>query len=198
MVNFKLPDIPESEQTPLVKGLLELIEQLANDVERLTHTVEAQKEEIAALKDEINILKGQKKRPKFKPSNLDESTQDEDDSAPQSKKSKKRPGSDKHSKNSRLSIDKTVTLYPDEPLPDGARFKGYRDYVVQDIEITAKATRYRRAWYQLADGSTSVTALPAGLEGHHFGVQLRSYILHQYHQCQVTQPLSVIPHLIKY
>ena len=58
---IKLPDIPEEEQTPLVKELLEIIEQLAERVQR-------QDEEIQQLKDEIAVLKGEKKRPKFKPS----------------------------------------------------------------------------------------------------------------------------------
>jgi hypothetical protein len=41
----------------------------------------------------------------------------------------------------------------------------------------------------LPDGSTVTATLPNGQQGHHFGIKLRSYILYQYHQCQVTQPL---------
>jgi hypothetical protein len=66
-MKFELPDIPEAEQTPLVKGLLLIVEQLVEQNQR-------QQEEIKLLKDEINILKGQKKRPVFKPSKMDEST----------------------------------------------------------------------------------------------------------------------------
>jgi hypothetical protein len=61
---INLPDIPEQEQTLLVKSLLGIIEQL---VER----VQQQDEEIAKLKDEVNILKGEKKRAVFKGSKLD-------------------------------------------------------------------------------------------------------------------------------
>jgi len=50
-----LPDIPEHDQTSLVKTLLAFIQQLAEQVQQ-------QAEEIARLKDEINILKGEKKR----------------------------------------------------------------------------------------------------------------------------------------
>jgi len=63
----QLPDIPEEEQTELVKTLLALLEQFAARIVLLEETV-------VGLKDEINILKGEKKRPKFKPSNLDKST----------------------------------------------------------------------------------------------------------------------------
>ncbi len=31
--------------------------------------------------------------------------------------------------------------------------------------------------------------LPKGLKEQHFGHELRSYILYQYHHCQVSQPL---------
>ena len=55
---LSLPDIPEQDQTPAVKTLLGLVEQL-------TERVQQQDEEIALLKDEINILKGEKKRPVF-------------------------------------------------------------------------------------------------------------------------------------
>ena len=64
-MEIKLPNIPEEEQTPLVKGLLAIIEQLSERVQR-------QEEEIGHLKDEIAVLKGEKKRPRFKPSKLDQ------------------------------------------------------------------------------------------------------------------------------
>ena len=60
MKNFpQLPDIPEEQQTPLVKALLGLLEQYSTRIVLLEETV-------AGLKDEINILKGEKKRPTFK------------------------------------------------------------------------------------------------------------------------------------
>ena len=67
---FELPDIPEEEQTPIVKGLSSIVEQLIEHSQK-------QKEEIDVMKDEIRILKGEKKRPKIKPSKLDESTNED-------------------------------------------------------------------------------------------------------------------------
>ena len=67
-MKIELPDIPESEQTPLVNRLMLIIEQLVQQSQR-------QQEEINLLKDEINILKGQKKRPVFKASKMDENTE---------------------------------------------------------------------------------------------------------------------------
>ena len=60
---IELPNIPEEEQTPRVKELLVISEQLAERVQR-------QGEEIQRLKDEIAILKGEKKRPTFKASKM--------------------------------------------------------------------------------------------------------------------------------
>jgi hypothetical protein len=70
-----LPDIPESDQTPVVKALLGLVDQLIDRVQQ-------QGEEIALLKDEINILKGEKKRPVFKGSKLDKNTRSDHLSKP--------------------------------------------------------------------------------------------------------------------
>ena len=89
-----LPSIPEQEQTPLVKSLLGIIEQLVEHVEK-------QDEEIAHLKDEINILKGEKKRPVFKGGKLDKNTSQNSDKG---KKPKKRAGSNKKNKTAKLTI----------------------------------------------------------------------------------------------
>jgi hypothetical protein len=69
-MKFELPQIPEAEQTPVVRGLLVLVEKL------IEHT-QKQQEEMDVLKDDIKVLKGEKKRPKFKASKLDESTNEE-------------------------------------------------------------------------------------------------------------------------
>jgi hypothetical protein len=180
-MQINLPNISQSEQTPLVKRLLEVNEQLFQTVER-------QREEIELLKDEVNVLKGLKKKPTFKPSQLDKSTETNSDSEPD-KSARKRSGSAKRQKNKNLTIHQTEIVQPEAVLPEGARLKCYRDHFVQDLIIHAHNTRYRLAHYQLPDGSTLTAKLPNGLQNQHFGVQLRSYLLYQYHQCQVTQPL---------
>ena len=83
---FLMPPIPESERTPLVIALLGVIEGLAARVQQ-------QDEEIALLKDEIRILKGGKKRPHFKPSKMDEQTE-ETRRGEGAEEDQRRPGSD--------------------------------------------------------------------------------------------------------
>ena len=126
-----LPDIPESDQTPVVKALLGLVEQLIEQVQQ-------QGEEIALLKDEINILKGEKKRPVFKGSKLDKNIKSNHSSKTSSKK---RPGSGKRKKTQKLVIHEDKVIKPDAPLPPGSRFKGYRDFVVQDLNIESHNIR---------------------------------------------------------
>jgi hypothetical protein len=178
-MKITLPKIPDSKRTPQVTELLGMIE-------RLCETVKQQREEITILKDEVQILKGQKKRPRFKPSKLDKDTDEKPNKTPENNK---RPGSAKRTKNDKLTVHQDKIIQPDVSLPDSARFKGYRDYIVQELNISPDNTRYRLAYYQLPDGSTVTATLPDEVAGQHFGVKLRSYILYQYHQCQVTQPL---------
>jgi len=126
-----LPSIPAAERTPLVETLLSLIEGLAQRVKK-------QEEDIAQLKDEIRALKGQKGPPRFKPSKMDEKTEPHQG---QQGKDQRRPGSEKRSKNAELVIHDEQIIALAMPIPEAARFKGYRDVVIQDLIIRAHNTR---------------------------------------------------------
>jgi hypothetical protein len=175
---IQIPDIPEEARTPLVKGLVDIIEHLAQKVRQ-------QEEEIAQLKDEIAALKGEKKRPHFKPSQLDKKAGREQDALEEGK----RPGSEKRSKTPSLVIHEEQVIAPAEAVPEGSRFKGYRDFVVQDLVIRAHNRCYRLERWETPDGRTLIGELPIAVRGRHFGVTLVGYILYQHHHCQVTQPL---------
>ena len=178
---FLMPSIPDSERTQLVIALLGVIEGLAARMQQ-------QDEEIALLKDEIRILKGGKKRPHFKPSKMDEQTE-EVARGEGADPDQRRPGSDKRSKTAELVIHDEQIIQPTRRIPKGSRFKGYRDIVIQDLVIRAHNTRYRLARWLTPKGDYVTGELPEHLAGQHFGATLRSYVLYQHHQCQVTQPL---------
>ena len=161
----KIPHIDESEVTPLVSELLNIIREQAREIDK--------------LKDEIAKLKGIKPKPNIKASNLDKNTEEKGPT------NGKRPGSAKRSK--KLEIDEEVVILPKE-IPVGAKFKGYAEFIVQDIEIRTHNTRYKLARYETPDGTYVTGELPPEIEGH-FGAKLRSLILYQHHHCHVTQPL---------
>ena len=163
----QLPDIPEAERTPLVEYLLGLVEALAEANQR-------QAERIQQLHDEIAILKGEKARPKFKPSGMVEGADpDADggkDAGDESDEEKpRRPGSSKRAKTQALEIHEKCLIAPQEPVPEGSRFKGYRDFIVQDLHIEAHNTCYRLEVWQTPEGEWLCGELPASLQGSHFG-----------------------------
>jgi hypothetical protein len=175
-MKMELPPIPPEERTPLVESLLALIYHLQDRVQQLEGTVQQ-------LRDEIAVLKGQKPRPQIAPSRLESP-------APQPRpEGSQRPGSAKRPKNAQLVITEVIRL-PVVDAPAGSVSKGYEEYVVQELEIQAKATRYLRERVRTPDGRSVLAALPENVvSGSHFGPQLISYILQQYHHNHVTQPL---------
>jgi hypothetical protein len=154
---------------------------------------EAQREEIQRLKDAIAILKGQKGRPKIKPSQLEKGKPGSAQEGGRTGSEHKRAGSAKRAKTAHLTIDQTEILRPAQ-VPPGSVFKGYQDYVVQELVIQGHTTRYRCERWQTPEGESVLGRLPAVLQGSHFGPRLRSYILYQYYQQHVTQPL-IVEHL---
>ena len=171
-----LPDIPEPERTPLIQQLLDIIALQQDRIQQL-------EERIQQLQDEIARLKGLKARPRIAPSTLEVPTR------PPRDPNAKRPGSAKRSKTAQLTITEDIVVRLDDH-PDEAVFKGYEDFVVQDLILKPRVIRYRRERWLTPDGTSLVAPLPADvLPGSHYGPDLICYILHQYHHQHVTQPL---------
>jgi Transposase IS66 family len=162
----------------LVETLLALLRQVLDRVAEVETANQL-------LRDEIAVLKGQKPRPQLRPSILALPANTETHG------SGRRRGKPRKPKTSELTIHREVSLHP-ASLPEGATFKGYEAYVVQDLVMQSENTKYLRARYALPEGGSLLAPLPAGVvpvAGGHFGANLVVYILDQYHQGQVTEPL---------
>ena len=159
------PDLDALSSTELKALVIALLER----VTVLERTVTAQR-------DEITRLKGGPGRPTLKPSGMERATQPK----PSSGKGKRGRGGPK---TARRVIHENRVVKATAPV--GSRFKGYEDFVVQDLVLRPHVVRYRRERWLTPDGHTVTAALPAGVRGH-FGAELHRFVLVQHHQGQVT------------
>lgn len=74
-----------------------------------------------------------------------------------------------------------------EELPEGAVFKGFQSFKIQDLKIETKVIELKRARYQLPDGKYIIAPMPDEFGDGHFGRELIQYILYQYHSNNVPQ-----------
>jgi hypothetical protein len=132
---------------------------------------------VVAQRDEIARLKGLPGRPTIKPSGMEKATQPK----PLAGKGKRRRGGGKKTARRTIHEDRLIKA----SVPAGSRFKGYEDFVVQDLVFRPLVVRYRRERWLTLDGQTITAPLPAGVSGH-FGAELRRFVLAQHHQGQVT------------
>jgi Transposase IS66 family len=147
--------------------------------ERLLAENAALAQAVAELRAEVAKLKGVKGRPVIKASGMEHGTKP--------KPAGKGRGT-KAGKVGRLTVDEERVIAAE--VPAGSRFKGYEDFLVQDLVLRPHVVRLRRERWLTPDGRTIVAPMPAGIVGH-FGPELRRFVLFQYHQGQVTVPRLV-------
>jgi hypothetical protein len=97
-------------------------------VTALVEIIRIQQEQIQELRDEIARLKGQKPKPKIKPSVLEKYFENKE----AKKEFKKRHGSTKREKTAKLEIHETVIVKANN-VPPASVFKGYEEFTVQGL-----------------------------------------------------------------
>jgi uncharacterized small protein (DUF1192 family) len=158
-------NLRDEDKTPLVRLLLQVIEEQA--------------QRITALEAEIARLKDPKKpASNSKPSALSKPT-----IVPRA--DGKRPGSEKRSKTKDLTIHAEIPV-PPKDLPSGSKLIRIDPYVVQDLVVEARNTRYLLETWQTPTGELLRGELPAGIRGH-FGPGLYSFALQQHYAAHVPQ-----------
>jgi hypothetical protein len=132
---------------------------------------------VLELSAEIARLKGVKGRPQVKPSGMAQAIA----AAPSRSKDAARNRRGK----SKAVVSETQVV--EVAVPEGSQFKGYEDYIVQDIVLRTRVIRYRRERWLTPDGKTVVAPLPSYISGH-FGPELRRLAVELYHEGQTTMP----------
>lgn len=177
----KKGDIPKASAEILSHPYVQYLHKV---VETLVKKVEILEQEVSELKDEISNLKKVPKKPKIKPSALDEEKGKKDKS-----KAEKRAGSEKRKKKKDLPIDESRKIEAKQ-VPKGWRLIRYKPYVVQDIIIRRNNIKYEREVWQSPDGAQRIVApLPSSIAGRDFGEEIRRYIISLYNESHVTQPI---------
>lgn len=171
MKDFDVASIPSDQVTPLVEMLLRMLQAL--------------REENVQLKEEIANLKGQKGRPKIKPSSLEK---------PKRSRDSTKSNQNDEAPLGRRKARKEERIIKPSNIPEGSRFKGYKIYTVQDLLIQATKIIFKLEVYATPEGKIIRGELPKEYSSGHFGPELLAHCLQLYHGGLMTQP-SVLEYL---
>lgn len=167
------------QDSPLVQSMAQLIQHQAEQIQRLTEQVSKLETTIDELKDEISRLNKTPKRPKFKSNKMEPRNR-------RKGKSQKKSSGDNKNICAPEKQRETIKVRA-EKVPQGARFKGYADFKVQELEIIVKEVTYKLEVWQAPNGKVIRAQLPKELRGKHFGSELRTLVINLYAQ-GMTQP----------
>jgi hypothetical protein len=170
---------PNSIQDPYARQCVII---LLNLTEGHLQQIAAFKEQIQLLRDEIARLKGQQGKPDIKPNlkpNGDHSSEEH----------RKEPKIwKKHSKRDLIEVHHTHILPLDlSTLPADIQFKGYEEYIVQELKLVSENTRFLRTkYYSPSTNQSYLAPLPRGFDSH-FGPGMKSLALFLGYQGNMSQ-----------
>ena len=167
--------LPEQDKTPLVRFLIQVIEQQAQRIAALEVKVVSLEAENRRLKD------GSTKKPpasNSKPSELSKPPKSTTEDG-------KRPGSAKRSKTQDLPIHEEIPVPPKDLPPDSTLVRS-DPFVVQDLKVEVHNTRYLLETWRTPSGEERRGEWPAGIRGH-FGPGLVGFVMQQHYEAHVPQ-----------
>ena len=167
MSRLDIFSIRDEDKNPIVVGLLGVLKE--RDVE------------IQKLKEEIARLKNHPQKPRLRPSIISK----KDKSIRNKKKNRSGDSSNKSTSKKQIDIHRIIRLKP-ENIPEGSKLIKSRPYVVQNLIIKARNTRYIREIWQTSEGKYLRASLPDSVHGH-YGNRLRAYILDLYYGAHTSQ-----------
>lgn len=151
------------QEFPLVQAMAERIQSQAEQLQQFKTTVNELKEEIARLNKKP-------KRPKLQPNDMETRNRGKSSNASHNATNRRTSPGNKKLEEVRV---------PAEGVPEGSRFKGYQEFTVQDVELSAKETTYKLEVWQTPNGAIIRSKLPAEIRDH-FGSTLKATILNLY------------------
>lgn len=151
-------------------------------IQTLSEQLAKSQEKIKALEDELARHRKTPKRPKFRPNNIEPRNRSKN---PNNSSGPTSPPTDTSFAKKEQSEIKVAA----ENVPEGARFKGYQTFTIQELDITAKEITYKLEVWQALSGETYRGILPKELQGQHFGPVLKAFVTNLYAQ-GVTQPAA--------
>ena len=167
LASIELETMADPGARAAIRGLLNLVEQLAAENQAL-------RAENQRLRDEITRLKGERGRPTFRPGGPGSSGSDSS-----SERERRQPKAwQKGTKLDQIRIDRVERLTVDPAiLPPDAEYRGTEAVVVQDLVLRTDNVRFEKdVWYSRSLGKSYRAVLPAGYEGE-FGPGLKALAL---------------------
>lgn len=174
-----IDSIADEKVKTVQKTLLNLIEYLMTENDKL-------REENQRLRDENNRLKGEQGKPNIrKQSKGNKDHSSEKDRKPRGKQPKKKKSKKKKHK---IKVDRQVICDVDkDQLPPDAKFKGYQNVTVQDIEIKTDNIEFKKkTYYSKSLNKTFMADLPAGYDGE-YGPHIKSLVIDMHQNNKMTE-----------
>jgi len=176
-----LEAIPDAGARTAIRGVLNLVEQVAAENRAL-------REEVQRLRDALARAQGEQGRPKVQP-NTPQSAPVARGTDYSSETQRRQPQTwRKGSKVDRITITRTERLVVDPAtLPPDAAYKGTEAVVVQDLTLVLDNVSFEKeVWYVPSEQRSVRAPLPAGYDGQ-FGPGIKALALALHYGANVTE-----------